>query len=138
MEVRMEHTEGLGRKAEVWIAGQLLGVCDNLSTADKRIQPGPLEGVTFTYVSYQHGSWEQAISGNPNRKKELIPVRDWAYEAYGQIVQIMPVTIDFGVLRMADPNWSRDEKLVGRFVKVDIDRLEIRPAHKPDWPEGMR
>ena len=42
----------------------------------------------------------------------------------------MPVVIHFGLLRMEDPNWSTDEHLVGKFVRVPIDRLEIIPAGK--------
>jgi hypothetical protein len=48
----------------------------------------------------------------------------------------MPVVIDFGLLQMADANWTTDERLVGRFVRVAIDRLEISPALEQDWPSS--
>jgi hypothetical protein len=50
----------------------------------------------------------------------------------------MPVVVDFGLLRMEDANWTNDRNLVGKFVKVFMDRLEIGRAGEPDWPEGIR
>jgi len=76
MNIRMEHTEGLGREAQVWVAGT-------------------------------------------------------------RVTQVMPVTVDFGLLQMEDANWTTDEGLVGTFVRIPIDRLEITLANPADWPEGM-
>ena len=44
----------------------------------------------------------------------------------------MPVVIDFGLMRMEDAGWVTDESLIGKFVQIHIDRLEIErcPA---DW-----
>ena len=80
-------------------------------------------------------SWEEASRANPSRRKALEPERGWRYVGFGQVIQIMPVVIDFGLLAIEDPNWTNDESLVGRYVKVHIDRLELAPAHEPDWPE---
>jgi hypothetical protein len=65
-------------------------------------------------------------------------VRKWAYVGLGRVVAIMPVLIDFGVLTMEDANWTNDESLVGRYVRVPIDRLEIVWASETDWPEDAR
>mgnify|MGYP001378586007 CR=1 FL=1 len=138
MEVRMEWTDGLGRTAQVWVDGHLLTVCDGLSAPDRRCPPGVLEGVQFGYVTHEGFSWDQAARGNPAGRKRLDPGRGWAYTGYGQVVSVMPVTIDFGLLVMEDANWSTDERLVGRFVRVAIDRLEIRRAAAPDWPAEAR
>ena len=137
MEVRLEQTEGLGRLAQVWVDGQLLTVCDNISTREKRCPPGLLENVAFDYTS-QHTVWRQAIHENSSHKKLLEPVRGWSYVGYGQVLSIMPVVIDFGLLQMRDPDWSDDNRLIGRFVQIHIDRLELRRANQPDWPEGMK
>lgn len=128
MDVRMEHTEGLGGKAEVWVDGALLDVCDGISPPRQRTPPGPLEDVAFRYTTDEMISWEQAVAENPSHRVMLEPVQGWAYAGFGRVVQVMPVVIHFGLLRMEDPNWSTDETLVGKFVRVPIDRLEIVPA----------
>jgi len=138
MDVRMEHTDGLGRKAEVWVGGHLLKVCDGVSEAEKRCPPGAMDDVRFSYVTEAGFTWEEAIRGNPSRRRGLEPLRGWAYAGFGQIVQVMPVVIDFGLMRMEDANWSSDERLVGRYVRVPIDRLEISRANEADWPKDAR
>ena len=50
----------------------------------------------------------------------------------------MPVVIDFGLLKMEDANWTGDERLIGRYVRVAIDRLEVSPAFAPDWPDEAK
>ena len=137
MEVRMEHTDGLGKLAEVWVDGRLLRVCDGVSRPGGRCAAGVLGGVRFQYVAIDGLAWDAAARGNPDKKKNLEPVRGWSYTGYGQVTQIMPVRIDFGLLEMDDANWTYDETLVGQFVRVPIDRLEIVRAEKPDWPEGI-
>jgi len=131
----METTEGLGREAEVWVDGHLLVVCDNVSAPGHRSPPGLLENVKFTYMTAEGFTWEQALRENPSKKQTLEHVRSWRYVGYGRVVQVMPVIVDFGLLTMEDANWSTDEQLVGKFVRIPIDRLEIAPAHEDDWPE---
>lgn len=138
MEVRMERTDGLGRRAEVWVGGNLLEVCDGVSKPDKPCLPGVIEPVRFSYVTEMGHTWEQATRGNPSHRRKLEPIRGWTYSGFGRIVQVMPVLVDFGLLTMEDPNWSNDESLVGKFVKIAIDRLEISWAYSSDWPEGAR
>jgi hypothetical protein len=131
----MEQTEGLGRLAEVWVDGTLLEVCDSVSAAEKRCPPGPMESVEFQYVSQQGFSLADAIRENSSRRREIEHLQRWSYIGYGQIKSIMPVVIDFGILEMIDANWVTDESLVGQFVAVPIDRLELVPRVIPDWPE---
>jgi hypothetical protein len=134
----MESTDGRGQRAEVWVKGNLLTVCDSLSEPGEKCRPGPLERVRFSYMSAGGMSWEQAAQANRARRKRLEPLRGWTYAGYGRVVSVMPVVIDFGLISMEDPNWTTDESLVGCYVKVAIDRLEISRAPRPDWPEGAR
>jgi hypothetical protein len=134
MEIRMETTKGLGREAEVWVDGRLLVVCDGVSQPARCCPPGVLRQVRFTYMTAEGFAWDQAVRGNPGRKKLLEHVRGWRYVGFGQVVQVMPVTVDFGLLTMEDANWSTNEELVGEFVKITIDRLEVGPAHEDDGP----
>ena len=139
VEIRMEHTKGLGRAASVWLRGDLLTVCDAVSTQHKPCPPGPLEGVKFSYVAADEGfSWDLAVRANASQKRRIEPVGRFSYTGYGQVVQVMPVVIDFGLMSMEDPNWTTDESLVGMYVRIDIDRLEIVPDVQPDWPENAK
>jgi hypothetical protein len=137
MEVRLEHTQGLGKLAQVWVNEHLMGVCDNVSPPDGRRGLGVLDGVQFRYVSDEPIAWADALAGNRGRKKQLMPTRSWSYIGYGQVVSIMPTIIDFGVLTMTDPNWTTDDSVVNKYVRVQIDRLELIPASKSDWPPGL-
>ena len=132
MEVRMEHTEGLGKMAEVWVDGHLLYVCDGVSAAGRRVAAGVIEHVKFNYLTTEGFSWQQAVAGNPARKGQLDHIRKWSYAGYGRVRSIMPVVIDFGLLTMEDANWTNDEGLVGQFVRIPIDRLEIGRAGRTE------
>ena len=133
----MEHTEGLGREAEVWLDGHLLTVCDSVSSAADPCPLGPLENIRFSYVTDEGFTWDQAARGNPSHRKQVEPLRRWSYIGYGRVIQVSPVVVDFGLMEMEDANWTTDESLVGRFVRIPIDRLEICRASKPDWPETI-
>ncbi len=138
MKVRMEATEGLGRLAEVLVDGNTLFVCDGISPADKRTPPGVLESIRFGYNTEGGIAWDAATAGNVDRKLALEHLRDWSYTGFGRVVQIMPVVIDFGLLQMEDSTWTNDERLVGQFVEIPIDKLEILPEGSSDWPEDLR
>ena len=138
MEVRLETTEGLARQAEVWVDGTLLTVMDEYSRPGQQLSPGKLEDVKFTYVTDGGLSWNEAVAGNRAKRMLLEPVRGWRYVGYGRVVQIMPVIIDFALVVMEDANWTNDEKLVGKFVEVPIDRLSIARRGDDDWPAGLR
>lgn len=136
----MEHTDGLGRKAEIWVDGNLLTVCDGVSTSSRRQIPGPLENIKISYPSMDGFSWYEAAEENPSQKMYVKQVSGWSYDGYGKILSVMPAVIDFGMFRLEDPNWCTDEQLVGRYVHVPIQRLEISPKSEgnTDWPEELR
>jgi hypothetical protein len=136
MDVRMEYTEGRGKLAEVWIDDHLLMVCDNISPAEKRLTPGVLEDVAFRYTTDEAVSWDEAIAANTMQLKQLVPESSWRYFGYGQIRSIMPTVIDFGLVEMSDPNWTTNESLIGQFVCMPIDRLELVTRQDEDYP-GM-
>ncbi len=134
MEVRIETTRGLGKQAEVWVDGNLLTVCDGISSRNRRCEVGPLEKVKFSYVTEEGISLESTFADNPAKRKYLDHVRGWSYVGYGQIVSIVPVVINFGLLQMEDSHWVTNDELIGRYVRIPIDRLEINPASQPDFP----
>ena len=136
-EIRMEHTEGLGRTAEVWVDGALLTVIDGLSTREQRTEPGELENVSFRYDCDEGVDWNQAVLENPQHRVAIEHVKGANYTGFGRVEQVMPPIIQFEQLRLQDPNWTTDEGLVGLYVRVPIDRLTLIQTPKEDWPEGL-
>lgn len=130
----MEHTRGRGGQAEVWLGEELLTVCDGVSASGSITPPGLVEGVRFRYMTESPVALTTTLDQNPRMRKGLDPVGGWAYVGYGQVVSLMPVVIDFGALKMEDPTWATDESLIGQYVKVAIDRLEIERADEEDSP----
>ena len=61
MEIRMEHTAGLGKLAEVWADARLLTVCDGVSAPDRPKPPGVLQDVEFRYATMSGFSWREAV-----------------------------------------------------------------------------
>ena len=138
MEVRMEHTEGFARKAEVLLDNESLIVCDGVSTPEMRCGPGVIGNVKFSYPSLEGFQWSQAIKDNPSNRVRLEHIRGWSYMGFGRVLSIMPVTIDYGMIQLEDPNWSDDEALAGKYVKVMIDRLDLNIDDGKQWPEELR
>jgi len=128
MDIRMEHTAGYGQRAEVWVGGVLLTVCDGVSDPERRCSPGELEGVRFRYLSESSLTIEEMSAGNTKRYVGIEPQRDWSYTGYGRIVSIMPTEIDFGLMTMEDAHWTTDDAMIGEYVAVPIDRLEVEWA----------
>ena len=137
-ELRMERTAGLAREADVWLGGTLLTVCDGVSTAARKTRPGPIEQVAFRIHRDEGMDWADAVAANPSHRMILESENSWRYIGFGRIEQVMPVRIDFGILTLEDPTWSTDENLVGTYVAVSIDRLELIPEADADWPEEMK
>ncbi len=127
MDVRMESMGGHGQAADVWVGGELMRVYDSFTPPGERAVPGLLENVRFRYIADEPVDWDTARDENLGFRKRLDSVQGWAYVGYGQIVDIMPVRIDFGLLQMDDANWSTDRNLIGQYVRVTLDRLEIAP-----------
>ena len=138
MEVRMEHTEGFARKAEVLVDGESLIVCDGVSAPERRCAPGVIENVKFSYPSLEGFQWSRAVGENPSHKVRLEHVLGWSYVGFGRVISIMPVTIDFGMLELEDPNWSDDKNLEGKYVKVSIDRLDLSVDDGKQWPDELK
>jgi hypothetical protein len=134
-QFRMEHTPGLGRQAEVWVDGALLAVCDGISPPGGRTPPGAMEDVALTFVCMGGVDWAEAVRTNPMKRQDLDPQKGYSYVGYGRVLDTMPVTIDFGMVTMTDGSWAHDDRLVGRYVRLEIDRLELVPVSSQDFPE---
>ena len=65
------------------------------------------------------------FSGNPDHDKRLVHIDGWKYEGYGEIVSVDPTVIDFGIIQLeAGPN-THDQRCIGEYVMVIIDRLVL-------------
>ena len=119
------------------VDGESLTVCDGVSSPEQRRGPGVLEKVKFSYPSLEGFQWHEAIRENPSHRVRLEHVRGWAYAGFGRVLSIMPVTIDFGTLTLEDPNWSDDDALIGKYVRISIDRLDMNVDDGGQWPEEL-
>ena len=123
--VNLVRTEGWGLEAEVILEGQKLTVMDTFSPASQPAPPGQLENVQFVANEFTPQTWEEIFSGNPHRLKTLKQARGWRYEGYGEVIGVNPMRIDFGILTLQAGPHTHDERCVGEFVRLWIDRLDL-------------
>lgn len=69
--------------------------------------------------------WEEMFQRNIKKEKGLIPVGEYSYEAYGQIVSINPIIADFGDVKLQLWEFSHDERIIGEFIYFKINRLDV-------------
>ncbi len=81
--------------------------------------------VTFCGLDYPL-AWEAIFSENKACERRLGAARgEWSYLAYGHVLAINPVTVDFGDIVMAIGDWTNDERVIGEFINWKIDRLDV-------------
>ena len=81
--------------------------------------------ITFSSLEYPL-EWEVIFSENKDQLKTIKADNGYCtYVAYGQILSINPVTVDFGDLVMEIGEWTNDERVVGEFIYWKINRLDI-------------
>lgn len=69
--------------------------------------------------------WNIIFSENPKKEMKVKQIGNWEYEAYGKVMGIHPVNIDFGEFELNTGNWTNDENIIGEYVYWKIDRLDI-------------
>lgn len=69
--------------------------------------------------------WNTIFSENPNREIKVEWKGGWEYEAYGKIMNINPVLIDFGEFELNTGDWTNDKNIIGEYVFWKIERLDI-------------
>jgi hypothetical protein len=125
MDVILIATEGRAGEAEIAVEGQRLFVEDGLSTAARAAEPGPVADARFEVILVEPGSWQQAVSGNPDREKKLEHQWGWRYLGYGEIVAIDPVRIDLGMLLLELDLPVDTPDRVGEYAVIAIDRIRL-------------
>ena len=98
----------------------------------------------FSVLLLTEQSWESMFNGNPERRKELIPTGHWSYNGYGEIISVRPVVVDFGDFEFEIGDFTSDQRCVGEFIHVIIDRLDMSfhsgaiKGSEPDAPPNSR
>jgi len=70
-------------------------------------------------------SWDEMFRGNSGGKKELVKTGDWSYDGYGEIISVDPVVADFGDFTFEIGDFTTDQRCVGEFIHIVIDRLDL-------------
>ena len=70
--------------------------------------------------------WEAIFSKNDAKKKTIESSnKECSYSAYGQILSVNPVSVDFGDIKLRLGEWTNDERVVGEFIYWKINRLDV-------------
>ncbi len=70
--------------------------------------------------------WETVFSENKTKKKTIEHEGiECSYSAYGQILSINPVKVDFGDIILELGEWTHDNNVIGEFIFWKIDRLDV-------------
>ncbi len=95
-------------------------------TIDERYAPELDEEfeIEISAQTEDESSWEAMFGGNPNKAKDIEPLKGWSYRAFGQIVSIHPVVVDCGILSVPDVLHTNDSRVVGEFIAFTISRLD--------------
>lgn len=81
--------------------------------------------VTFCSLDYPL-EWKVIFSENRKRKKNLEATNvKGAYLAYGQIISLNPIAVDFGDIILEVGSWTNDERVIGEFIYWKIERLDV-------------
>ncbi len=87
---------------------------------------GEYTRVQLSGTEYLKLDFDRIFDNNNQKEKKLIQnSTQTKYTAYGQIVNINPVTANFGDFALNIGNWSNDPKIIGEYICIDVPRLEI-------------
>ena len=137
-EFRLLGTEGYGLSARFRLNGKEYGAMDDFTA----FPPDSVDWSSpeFSILRLTEQSWESMFRGNPERRKGLIPTGHWSYDGYGEIISVRPVVVDFGDFKFDIGDFTSDQRCIGEFIHVIVDRLEItfhsRAVIKGSEPDG--
>jgi hypothetical protein len=124
MQAKLISTEGAYLPAILEIEGERYCVMDEF-TVDPRSMPKVGETFDFEFSNMldEDESWEFIFQSNPDKKICIEKIEGWKYSAYGKIVEINPVRVDWGVFIEENVIHTHDEKVIGEFVGFTMTRL---------------
>ena len=124
MKATLIETEGYGLKAVIEIDGRRLNVMDDISLPGKSAESGTEFDIELSPMCLGDQTWDEMFKGNPEKKMDIEPLNGWKYMAFGKIAQINPVIVDCGILKLRDVIHTHDERCIGKYVAININRLD--------------
>ncbi len=124
MKAKLLETEGYALRAVIEIDGRRLHVMDDMSTPEEPAEPGSEFDVELLPMCLGNQTWEEMFDGNPEKKMDIEQLNEWEYMAFGKVVQVNPVVVDCGMLQVENEIHSHDERCIGEYVAIKIDRLD--------------
>jgi hypothetical protein len=122
-EFQLLSTEGYGLRARFKLNGKEYAAMDDFTAfPPEKVDWSATE---FSILRVTAQPWDSMFRGNPERRKELVSRGHWSYDGYGEIISIRPVVVDFGDFRFDVGDFTSDERCIGEFIHVIIDRLEL-------------
>lgn len=122
MIVTLVNTDGHGDEAVVHLGDRNLTVMDAFSYAGTWERDRPYEA-EFSALEGP-ATWDEIFRGNPDRRVELRHLHGWQYAGYGKVIAIQPTVVDFGVLELQVGPPTHDDRCIGEYVYIPIDRLD--------------
>jgi hypothetical protein len=88
-------------------------------------QKGEQANVQFSALDYPV-SWDAIFSENKEQKLALETAsKECVYYAYGRILSLNPIVVDFGDIKLSIGDWTHDERVIGEYIYWKIDRLDL-------------
>jgi hypothetical protein len=126
MRAKLIRTEGPWLEANIQTEFGVFTVMDCIS-CDEQAVPSSSEEfeaeLAATVLAEQ--DWDTIFNGNPDRQKRLQQLSGWRYLGYGIVESVRPTVIDCGALKLDGPIQTNDDRVIGSYVCVIIDRLEL-------------
>ncbi len=116
-------SEGYGLQAQFKLNGKEYGAMDDFSGFDTTHVDK--QSPEFDILCLTEQSWDEIFRGNSDKKKELVKTGDWTYDGYGQIISVVPLVADFGDFTFEIGDFTTDQRCVGEFIHIVIDRLDL-------------
>ncbi len=120
-------TDGPYLEAMVEVDGRRYCIMDELGVGAPAGTDGSAEfGIEFDALLDDDEEWGAILSSNPERRVGLEPIQGWRYRAFGKVIQVAPVIVDCGLLRVEGVVTSSDPALIGEPVSFTVSRLSGR------------
>jgi len=99
-------TEGEYLEAVVEASGERLHVMDECGGSS--MSDGQRIEIELEAQIWDPGEWDEVFGSNPEKKKALVRLAGWRYQAVGQIVAVNPVVCDCGLIQAEGPIRTHD------------------------------
>jgi hypothetical protein len=126
MHAKLVKTDGPWLEATVDTEHGTFIAMDCIS-CDERAVPAPGEEfeAELDATILSEPTWDEVFGGNPEKAVGLVREAGWRYIGYGRVESIRPTLIDCSILKIRGAIPTNDDRVIGLYVRVPIDRLEL-------------